>query len=66
MSCRIEAVEPVKSLALRFPSRLPSRVELEDLVHDGILGLLDATAGRLASVHHRAATEEESADARSS
>jgi RNA polymerase sigma factor for flagellar operon FliA len=32
----------VRYLALRIASRLPSSVEVEDLIHDGIVGLLDA------------------------
>ena len=32
----------VRYLALRLASRLPASVELEDLVHDGIVGLIDA------------------------
>jgi RNA polymerase sigma factor for flagellar operon FliA len=35
-------VDLVRYLALRIASRLPASVEYEDLVHDGILGLLDA------------------------
>jgi RNA polymerase sigma factor for flagellar operon FliA len=35
-------VDLVRYLALRMSSRLPASVELDDLVHDGILGLLDA------------------------
>jgi RNA polymerase sigma factor for flagellar operon FliA len=34
----------VRYVALRIASRLPLSVELDDLVHDGILGLLDAVA----------------------
>lgn len=33
----------VRYLALRIASRLPNGIELNDLVHDGIVGLLDAT-----------------------
>ncbi len=33
----------VRFLALRIASRLPASVDLDDLVHDGIVGLLDAT-----------------------
>lgn len=32
----------VRALATRIAARLPSHVEIEDLVHDGVLGLLDA------------------------
>jgi RNA polymerase sigma factor for flagellar operon FliA len=32
----------VKFVALRISSRLPSHVELDDLIHSGILGLMDA------------------------
>jgi RNA polymerase sigma factor for flagellar operon FliA len=35
-------VDLVRYLALRMASRLPSHVEVDDLVHDGIVGLLDA------------------------
>ena len=35
-------VDLVRYVALRIAPRLPGSVELEDLVHDGILGLLDA------------------------
>lgn len=35
-------VDLVRYLALRMSARLPASVELDDLVHDGILGLLDA------------------------
>jgi RNA polymerase sigma factor for flagellar operon FliA len=33
----------VRAVAQQIFSRLPASVELEDLIHDGILGLLDAT-----------------------
>jgi RNA polymerase sigma factor for flagellar operon FliA len=102
-------VELVKYLALRISMRLPPSVEVQDLIHDGILGLidaadrydpdrgvrfrtyaesrirgaildglrekdwkprslreqkrnLDAVLGRLSSLHHRVATEEEIAE----
>jgi len=35
-------VDLVRYLALRIASRLPSSVDVEDLVHDGIVGLIDA------------------------
>lgn len=35
-------VDLVRYVALRIAPRLPGSVDLEDLVHDGILGLLDA------------------------
>lgn len=35
-------IDLVKYLALRVASRLPSTVDVEDLVHDGVIGLLDA------------------------
>ncbi len=35
-------LDVVRYLALRIASRLPSSVEVDDLVHDGIVGLLDA------------------------
>ena len=35
-------IDLVRYLALRISTRLPSSVDVEDLVHDGILGLLDA------------------------
>lgn len=35
-------LEIVRYLALRIASRLPASVEVDDLVHDGIVGLLDA------------------------
>jgi len=35
-------IDLVKYLALRIASRLPSSVDVEDLVHDGVIGLLDA------------------------
>ena len=103
-------IDLVRYLALRISTRLPSSVDVEDLVHDGMLGLLDAvdkynpgrgvrfrtyaesrvrgsildglrqkdwrprsvrsmqrnldaTVGELSTKHHRAATEEEIADA---
>jgi RNA polymerase sigma factor for flagellar operon FliA len=103
-------IDLVRYLALRISTRLPSSVEVDDLVHDGILGLLDAAekydpvrgvrfrtyaearirgaildglrqkdwrprsvrlaqreldaaVGELASVHHRAASDEEIAGA---
>lgn len=37
-------LEIVRYLALRIASRLPASVEVDDLVHDGIVGLLDAVA----------------------
>ncbi len=41
----IEAnVDLVRYVALRIAPRLPGSVELDDLVHDGILGLLDAVS----------------------
>jgi RNA polymerase sigma factor for flagellar operon FliA len=103
-------VDLVRYLALRISARLPASVEMDDLIHDGILGLMDAAErydpahgvrfrtyaetrirgaildglrqkdwrprsvrqmkrnletalGQLASLHHRAATEEEIAGA---
>lgn len=35
-------VELVRYVALRLAARLPASVEIDDLIHDGILGLLDA------------------------
>lgn len=35
-------IDLVRYLALRISTRLPNSVELEDLVHDGMIGLLDA------------------------
>lgn len=35
-------VDLVKYVAMRISSRLPQTVEMDDLIHDGILGLLDA------------------------
>jgi RNA polymerase sigma factor for flagellar operon FliA len=35
-------VDLVRFLALRIAARVPSSVELDDLVHEGVLGLLDA------------------------
>jgi RNA polymerase sigma factor for flagellar operon FliA len=35
-------LDVVRYLALRIAARLPASVELDDLVHDGIVGLLDA------------------------
>jgi RNA polymerase sigma factor for flagellar operon FliA len=37
-------VDLVRYTALRIASRLPASVEIEDLVHDGVVGLLDAAA----------------------
>lgn len=37
-------VDLVRYAALRIASRLPASVELEDLVNDGVVGLLDAAA----------------------
>jgi RNA polymerase sigma factor for flagellar operon FliA len=36
-------LELVRYLALRFAARLPASVEIDELVHDGIVGLIDAT-----------------------
>jgi RNA polymerase sigma factor for flagellar operon FliA len=36
-------VDLVRYAALRIAARLPAFVELDDLIHDGIVGLLDAT-----------------------
>jgi RNA polymerase sigma factor for flagellar operon FliA len=36
-------IDLVRYFALRVAARLPAAVELDDLVHDGIVGLLDAT-----------------------
>lgn len=35
-------LEVVRYLALRVAARLPSSIEIEDLVHDGVVGLMDA------------------------
>ena len=37
-----ECLPLVKFVALRISSRLPAHVELDDLIHSGILGLMDA------------------------
>ena len=33
----------MRYLALRFAARLPASVEIDELIHDGIVGLIDAT-----------------------
>ena len=40
----LENLALVKSIAVRVCGRLPLHVDLEDLVHAGILGLFDAAA----------------------
>lgn len=37
-------MDVVRYMALRIAGRLPASVEIDDLVHDGIVGLLDAAA----------------------
>jgi RNA polymerase sigma factor FliA len=40
----VELLPLVKSMALKIRERLPAHVEVEDLVSDGLLGLVDAVA----------------------
>lgn len=38
----LDHIEMVKIIALKISSRLPSHIELDDLIHSGVLGLIDA------------------------
>ena len=38
----LENLDLVKIIALKIAKRIPAGIELEDLVHSGILGLIDA------------------------